>query len=218
MLRSWEHYQVRGQLWALLLDTEKVKSTKRGVYAKVKEQAQLFSRDIRQIDLDVNRTFQNHVMFRDRYGVRLFHSRAPQTAKVLGPSQPYSARAAEAQEAPGRGTDGHWHLHLQVVPPVFHRPAGPEEFPTKPLGLEPVPLAPKPRLPSCVETLPRVDGLASPGPATQHEQPGPLPGQAILKAEEPLQEGTSTEPSAAPLQPGGPRAQPLALLPPAQDP
>ncbi|XP_027950088.1 basic proline-rich protein-like isoform X2 [Eumetopias jubatus] len=54
--------------------------------------------------------------------LRLFHSRAPQTAKVLGPSQPYSARAAEAQEAPGRGTDGHWHLHLQVVPPVFHRP------------------------------------------------------------------------------------------------
>nr|XP_035939545.1 carabin-like isoform X3 [Halichoerus grypus] len=95
---------------------------------------------------------------------------------------------------------------------------GPEEFPTKPLGLEEVSPAPKPRLPSCVETLPRVDGPASPGPATQQEQPGPLPGQAILKAEEPLQEGTSTEPSAAPLQPGGPRAQVLARLPPAQDP
>ncbi|XP_030876381.1 proline-rich protein HaeIII subfamily 1-like isoform X1 [Leptonychotes weddellii] len=97
-------------------------------------------------------------------------------------------------------------------------PAGPEEFPTKPLGLEEVSPAPKPRLPSCIETLPRVDGPASPGPATQHEQQGPLPGQAILKAEELLQEGMSTEPSTAPLQPGGPRAQVLARLPPAQDP
>ena len=37
---------------------------------KMKEQAQLFSKDIRQIDLDVNRTFRNHVMFWDRYGIR----------------------------------------------------------------------------------------------------------------------------------------------------
>ncbi|XP_032707095.1 USP6 N-terminal-like protein [Lontra canadensis] len=35
----------------------------------MKEQAQVFSKDIRQIDLDVNRTFRNHIMFRDRYGV-----------------------------------------------------------------------------------------------------------------------------------------------------
>ncbi|XP_032270533.1 USP6 N-terminal-like protein isoform X3 [Phoca vitulina] len=86
MLRNWEHYwvsekmhrrvykrvplQVWGQVWTLLLDIEKVKSTNQGVYEKMKEQAQLFSRDIRQIDLDVNRTFRNHVMFRDHYGVR----------------------------------------------------------------------------------------------------------------------------------------------------
>ncbi|XP_077913685.1 TBC1 domain family member 28-like isoform X5 [Halichoerus grypus] len=87
MLRNWEHYwvskkmhrrvykrvplQVWGQVWTLLLDIEKVKSTNQGVYEKMKEQAQLFSRDIRQIDLDVNRTFRNHVMFRDHYGVRV---------------------------------------------------------------------------------------------------------------------------------------------------
>ncbi|XP_064431984.1 uncharacterized protein LOC123857911 [Mirounga angustirostris] len=72
--------QVRGQVWILLLDIEKVKSTNQGVYEfcpqKMKEQAQLFSKDIRQIDLDVNRTFRNHVMVRDHYGVRqqaLFH-------------------------------------------------------------------------------------------------------------------------------------------------
>ena len=37
---------------------------------KMKERAQLSCKDIRQIDLDVNRTFRNHIMFRDRYGVR----------------------------------------------------------------------------------------------------------------------------------------------------
>ncbi|NXD56193.1 US6NL protein, partial [Corvus moneduloides] len=41
-----------------------------------KEQAKCFSSEIKQIDLDVNRTFRNHIMFRDRYGVKqqaLFH-------------------------------------------------------------------------------------------------------------------------------------------------
>ncbi|KAH0621018.1 hypothetical protein JD844_022008 [Phrynosoma platyrhinos] len=43
---------------------------------KMKEQAKDFSSEIKQIDLDVNRTFRNHIMFRDRYGVKqqaLFH-------------------------------------------------------------------------------------------------------------------------------------------------
>ncbi|NXA34380.1 US6NL protein, partial [Eudromia elegans] len=43
---------------------------------KMKEQAKSFSSEIKQIDLDVNRTFRNHIMFRDRYGVKqqaLFH-------------------------------------------------------------------------------------------------------------------------------------------------
>lgn len=42
----------------------------------MKEQAKSFSSEIKQIDLDVNRTFRNHIMFRDRYGVKqqaLFH-------------------------------------------------------------------------------------------------------------------------------------------------
>ncbi|XP_032182185.1 USP6 N-terminal-like protein isoform X3 [Mustela erminea] len=92
MLGNWDHYrpsekmrrhlykgippQVRGQVWALLLDIPKVKSTHQGLYEKMKERAQLSCKDIRQIDLDVNRTFRNHIMFRDRYGVRqraLFH-------------------------------------------------------------------------------------------------------------------------------------------------
>ncbi|KFP21628.1 USP6 N-terminal-like, partial [Egretta garzetta] len=47
-----------------------------GVSQQMKEQAKSFSSEIKQIDLDVNRTFRNHIMFRDRYGVKqqaLFH-------------------------------------------------------------------------------------------------------------------------------------------------
>ncbi|KAL8222337.1 UNVERIFIED_CONTAM: USP6 N-terminal-like protein [Gekko kuhli] len=42
----------------------------------LKTQARMSSPDIRQIDLDVNRTYRDHIMFRDRYGVKqqsLFH-------------------------------------------------------------------------------------------------------------------------------------------------
>ncbi|NXP99861.1 US6NL protein, partial [Vidua macroura] len=45
-------------------------------FQQMKEQAKSFSSEIKQIDLDVNRTFRNHIMFRDRYGVKqqaLFH-------------------------------------------------------------------------------------------------------------------------------------------------
>lgn len=92
MLRKWEKYrnsekmfrrvykgiplQVRGQIWSLLLDIEKIKTENEGKYEKMKEQAKCFSSEIKQIDLDVNRTFRNHIMFRDRYGVKqqaLFH-------------------------------------------------------------------------------------------------------------------------------------------------
>uniref|UniRef100_A0A9L0K9F6 USP6 N-terminal-like protein n=1 Tax=Equus asinus TaxID=9793 RepID=A0A9L0K9F6_EQUAS len=92
MLRDWGQYQgskkmhkrvfkgippqVRGRVWSLLLDLEKVKEENKGKYERMKEQARLFSRDIKQIDLDVNRTFRNHIMYWDRYGIKqqaLFH-------------------------------------------------------------------------------------------------------------------------------------------------
>ncbi|NXO91389.1 US6NL protein, partial [Certhia brachydactyla] len=47
-----------------------------GISQLMKEQAKSFSSELKQIDLDVNRTFRNHIMFRDRYGVKqqaLFH-------------------------------------------------------------------------------------------------------------------------------------------------
>ncbi|XP_022348312.1 USP6 N-terminal-like protein isoform X2 [Enhydra lutris kenyoni] len=423
MLRNWDHCgpsekmrwhfykgvhpQVRGQVWALLLDIEKVKSTEQGLYKfcpqKMKERAQVFSKNIRQIDLDVNRTFRNHIMFRDCYGIRqraLFHvlraysvydpevgycqgmsdivailvmflgeedafwalaqlmtlethamhgffapgfpklarfqrhhddivekelkglkkhlasRRSPEalssrpgagggarrTLPTLprarcpapspaGPRAPSGLSGASGSVCmgpgpgkwwppagtrapcvlpPGRARDERGAVHHQVVSPMFHRPerllklpleglqgflqdtlaqpwaledeavlkhlrasmahlrrrkcdlpppAGPEEFPKMPLGQEQVSPAPTALLPSpTLETLSGADGLASPGPATHPEQPGPLPRQAVLKAEQPLQEGRSTQPLAAPLWPEAPGTLVLAQLPPAQDP
>ncbi|KAK2842047.1 hypothetical protein Q5P01_012247 [Channa striata] len=92
MVKNWDKYrnseklakrvykgiplQLRGQAWALLLDIEKLKEDNVGKYEKMKEQARNLSTEIKQIDLDVNRTFRNHIMFMDRFGVKqqaLFH-------------------------------------------------------------------------------------------------------------------------------------------------
>uniref|UniRef100_A0A3Q3WZ26 Rab-GAP TBC domain-containing protein n=1 Tax=Mola mola TaxID=94237 RepID=A0A3Q3WZ26_MOLML len=86
MVKKWDKYrnneklvkrvykgiplQLRGQAWALLLDIEKVKA----VLLKYCER--INSMLIKQIDLDINRTFRNHIMFKDRFGVKqqaLFH-------------------------------------------------------------------------------------------------------------------------------------------------
>ncbi|XP_067391041.1 USP6 N-terminal-like protein isoform X2 [Emydura macquarii macquarii] len=92
MLKSWEKYknsekfhrriykgiplQLRGEVWCLLLDVPKMKEEMKDFYNKLKHRARGSSPDIRQIDLDVNRTYRDHIMFRDRYGVKqqsLFH-------------------------------------------------------------------------------------------------------------------------------------------------
>ncbi|XP_020311798.1 formin-like protein 5 [Oncorhynchus kisutch] len=92
MVKKWDKYrnsdkmvkrvykgiplQLRGQAWALLLDIEKVKQENSGKYETMKEQARSFSTEIKQIDLDVNRTFRNNIMFMERFGVKqqaLFH-------------------------------------------------------------------------------------------------------------------------------------------------
>ncbi|XP_051547171.1 USP6 N-terminal-like protein isoform X2 [Myxocyprinus asiaticus] len=92
MLKSWEKYknsdklvrriykgiplQLRGQVWCLLLDIPKIKEEKEDFYEKLKVRAKGLSPDIRQIDLDVNRTYRDHIMFMHRYDVKqqdLFH-------------------------------------------------------------------------------------------------------------------------------------------------
>ncbi|CAK7315458.1 USP6 N-terminal-like protein [Vulpes lagopus] len=88
MLKRWDHYlpseklrrrvykgvppQVRGQVWLRLLNVDQVKARNAGKYQAMKEAALVSSRDIVQIDLDVNRTFRSHTMFWDRYGVGQF--------------------------------------------------------------------------------------------------------------------------------------------------
>nr|XP_020458314.1 USP6 N-terminal-like protein isoform X2 [Monopterus albus] len=92
MVKKWDKYknsermvrrvykgiplQLRGRAWALMLDVERAKKENEGKYEKMKEQARLCSPEIKQIDLDINRTFRNHIMFMDRFGVKqqsLFH-------------------------------------------------------------------------------------------------------------------------------------------------
>ncbi|XP_040029372.2 USP6 N-terminal-like protein isoform X2 [Gasterosteus aculeatus] len=92
MLKSWDKYknseklvrrvykgiplQLRGEVWCLLLDVPKIKEEKKDFYEKLKARARGVSPDIRQIDLDVNRTYRDHVMFMHRYDVKqqaLFH-------------------------------------------------------------------------------------------------------------------------------------------------
>jgi len=44
------------------------------VLQQMKDRARRWSPDIRQIDLDVNRTYRNHIMFRRRFDVKLVTS------------------------------------------------------------------------------------------------------------------------------------------------
>ncbi|CAI5636424.1 unnamed protein product [Oreochromis niloticus] len=92
MLKNWDKYknsekllrriykgiplQLRGEVWCLLLDIPKIKEEKKDFYEKLKVRARGISPDIRQIDLDVNRTYRDHIMFMHRYDVKqqaLFH-------------------------------------------------------------------------------------------------------------------------------------------------
>jgi len=66
----------RGRLWTILLDLDKIKLEQQGKYQEMKNFARKYSSEIRQIDLDVNRTYRDHIMFRERYNTRqqdLFH-------------------------------------------------------------------------------------------------------------------------------------------------
>ena len=59
---------IRGLAWKMMLNIEHV--AKAGVYARFKQIALDNSPDIRQIDLDVNRTYRDHIMFRDRFSIK----------------------------------------------------------------------------------------------------------------------------------------------------
>lgn len=40
------------------------------LFQTMKMQARTYSTEIKQIDLDINRTFRNHIMFQERFGVK----------------------------------------------------------------------------------------------------------------------------------------------------
>uniref|UniRef100_UPI00358FC66E uncharacterized protein isoform X2 n=1 Tax=Myxine glutinosa TaxID=7769 RepID=UPI00358FC66E len=58
---------LRGKVWASLLDVEKQRETHKTTYQWLRRQGRSHSPELNQIDLDVNRTFRNHIMFRRRY-------------------------------------------------------------------------------------------------------------------------------------------------------
>lgn len=59
---------IRGAAWKQMLNIEHV--IQAGVYNRFKSIALDNSPDIRQIDLDVNRTYRDHMMFRDRFSIK----------------------------------------------------------------------------------------------------------------------------------------------------
>lgn len=61
---------VRGEVWRRLLGVPKILIEQEGKYQQMLEHGLKHSKDIRQIDLDVNRTYRNHIMFRDRYSTK----------------------------------------------------------------------------------------------------------------------------------------------------
>lgn len=86
MTRNWDHFYpgekvtkrvykgvpeaMRGHVWCQLLDLPRLKAEQSGIYMEMKKRAYDWSPDIRQIDLDVHRTYRNHIMFRKRYDVK----------------------------------------------------------------------------------------------------------------------------------------------------
>lgn len=87
MLKTWDQYfpdseklrsrtykgipnALRGEVWGRLLSINTLKQEQSGKYQEMLEYGILHSRDVRQIDLDVNRTYRNHIMFRERYNTK----------------------------------------------------------------------------------------------------------------------------------------------------
>ncbi|XP_050724776.1 uncharacterized protein LOC127002732 isoform X4 [Eriocheir sinensis] len=86
MIKTWDKYwekekfvkriykgipdRFRGTVWAKLLFLEQTKEEQKGKYEEMKRLGCKWSPDVRQIDLDVNRTYRDHTMFRMRYDVK----------------------------------------------------------------------------------------------------------------------------------------------------
>ncbi len=49
---------------------DELKSENVGVYDNLKLRARLLAKDIKQIDMDINRTYRDHIFFRLRYDLK----------------------------------------------------------------------------------------------------------------------------------------------------
>ena len=59
---------VRGGVWRRFLHIDMIKKPE--VYEQMKHVARQASPSLKQIDKDVLRTFRNHIMYWDRYGIK----------------------------------------------------------------------------------------------------------------------------------------------------
>ncbi|XP_058532445.1 USP6 N-terminal-like protein [Ochotona princeps] len=62
--------RVRGRVWKILLDVEAKKAQNPGIFEMLKEQARLHCDQFHLIDIAVQWTFPNHLLFRERYGMK----------------------------------------------------------------------------------------------------------------------------------------------------
>ncbi|CAB3405365.1 unnamed protein product [Caenorhabditis bovis] len=62
--------KLRIVVWPRLLGGERMRVEKKDVYSELVLRARLVSKDIKQIDLDINRTYRDHLAFRKRYDVK----------------------------------------------------------------------------------------------------------------------------------------------------
>lgn len=84
MVRNWDRFagterlhrrvnkgipdSIRGEVWKHVLRLEHIRLD--DVYSLMKELGRQVSPDIAQIDIDVLRTFRDHIMYKDRYGIK----------------------------------------------------------------------------------------------------------------------------------------------------
>jgi len=61
---------MRNAIWMKFLDVDSQIKAQSGVYEKMRGLARLYSVDLRQIDLDINRTFRNNIAYKKRYNQR----------------------------------------------------------------------------------------------------------------------------------------------------
>lgn len=61
---------VRGEVWLRLLNIPTLIKEQEGKYTRMLDYGLKHSEDVRQIDLDVNRTYRDHIMFKQRYSTK----------------------------------------------------------------------------------------------------------------------------------------------------